>query len=246
MKALIFAAGFGSRLRPLTDNIPKAMVRVGGKTMLEWVAEKLIAAGVSDIVVNVHHRGRMLENFIFSLDYPGIRFHISDEKEKLLDTGGGLKKAESMLKGEGPFFIHNVDVLSDISLTSMLSTHLEKRPLATLAVSRRESSRRFLWQDGLLTGWENRISGERIFCREESLDGFEPLAFSGVHLVEPSVFELIKEKGAFSINSLYLRLAENHPIMAFRHDAGNWADIGTPEKLIRAGRLMAANPGIFR
>ncbi len=245
MKALIFAAGLGSRLRPLTDTLPKAMVRVGGVTMLERVALKLRDAGVGDIVVNVHHHGEVLKEYISGLDIPGVSFRVSDEGRRLLDTGGGLKKAATLIKGDEPFIIHNVDVLSDVDITDMLAFHKKNRPLATLAVSNRTTSRYFLWQKGMLAGWENTKSGERIVCRDGQLASLEVLAFSGIHIVEPDIFSLVEEEGVFPLNSLYLRLAPSHKIIAYRHDHSFWADIGSREKLKKAEEMLAENPGKF-
>ena len=165
MKAIILAAGLGSRLRPLTDNTPKALIEVGGKPLLLHAAEKLIAAGVSDIVVNIHHHGNMIQEFIEQLEYPGVKFHISDETDELLDTGGALKKAAPLLQGTAPFFIYNADILAGIDLKEMLAKHQKEKPLATLAVTRRQSSRFFLWNNGLLTGWINKRTGEQLWCR---------------------------------------------------------------------------------
>ena len=241
MKALIFAAGLGTRLRPLTDKLPKALVPVAGKPMLQWVTEKFIASGVTDIVVNVHHHPDMLIDFINNFNYPGIQFHISDERDQLLDTGGGLKKAEVYLNGPDPFIVHNADVLSNIDLRVMLDYHKRKKPLVTLAVSARKTSRHFLWAGCRLAGWENKISCEKILCQPNEKIILRQLAFSGIHVLDPKIFSLINETGSFPIKDLYLRLAASHHIAAYEHDPRHWFDIGSPEKLENAERMISTN-----
>ncbi len=246
MKAMIFAAGLGVRLKPHTLTKPKALVPLKGKPMLVWVAEKLIATGVTDIVVNIHHHGDALETFIRHLNYPGVRFHTSDEMAKLLDTGGGLKKAAGLLQGDEAICLYNSDVLCDINLADMLRFHNKHQPLATLAVTRRASSRHFLWLDGKLAGWENTTTGQKILCRDLANRQTKAMAFSGIHLVEPTLLPLITEGGRFSIRQLYLRLAKDYDLMAYEHDARYWADIGTPEKLEHAARLLEQYPERFQ
>ncbi len=244
MKAMIFAAGLGTRLKPLTDTLPKALVTVDGKPMLLHAAEKLMAAGVRDIIVNVHHHAGLLKTFVAGLDYPGIRFHISDETGQLMDTGGGLKKAAGSLKGEEAFFLYNADILCEIDLDDMLKEHRRQRPIATLAVSRRQTPRNFLWHEKRLAGWEDSRSGDRILCTDATREQLKAMAFSGIHLVEPHLLDLIREEGPFPITRLYLRLAKTYDIMAYEHKPGQWADIGTPDKLERA-REMVKNRKIY-
>ncbi len=239
MKAIILAAGLGSRLKPLTDKTPKALIEVGGKPLLLHAAEKLIAAGVSDIVVNIHHHGNMIKEFIAQLDYPGVKFHVSDETDELLDTGGAIKKAAPLLQGIHPFFIYNADVLAGIDLQDMLAKHEKEKPLATLAVTRRQSSRYFLWKDRQLVGWTNKSTANP---GSATFDGTEKLAFSGIHLADPSLLRLITETGRFSIKDLYLRLAPHHRIMPYLHDHRFWADTGTPEKLKKAEAMLQHMP----
>lgn len=241
MKALIFAAGLGTRLRPLTDKLPKALIPVAGKPMLQWVTEKLIASGVSEIVINVHHHPDFLIDYISNLKFPGIEFHVSDERDQLLDTGGGLKKAEVFLNGADPFIVHNADVLSNIDLNEMLAFHKRQESLATLAVSSRKTSRHFLWDGNHLAGWENNVSGEKILCQPYAKNELRPLAFSGIHILCPEIFSLISETGSFSIKDLYLRLAASHHIAAFEHDPHHWFDIGSPEKLENAERMISTD-----
>ena len=240
MKAMILAAGLGTRLRPYTNTTPKALIKVGAKTMLQRVAEKLIDAGASDIVVNIHHHAAQMKSFINKLKYPGVRFHISDETDLLLDTGGAIKKARHLLDGNQAFFVYNIDILCDIDLKMMLKVHTNSGPLATLAVSGRDASRYFLWKEGLLCGWQQVDTGETVLCHKNGLisGGMEKKAFSGIHILEPAIFNLMDEIGVFSIKDVYLRLASNHPIACFEHDHHAWIDIGTPEKLAHARKYF--------
>ncbi len=245
MKAMIFAAGPGSRLQPLTGSTPKALIPVDGKPMLLHVAEKLAAAGVTDIVVNVHHHAQQMKSTISQMAIPYTRFYVSDESETLLNTGGGLKKVAGVLHGNEPFFLYNADVLCDIDLGAMWEYHHTHRPLATLAVTKRRSSKYLLWQNHRLAGWVNDLTGEQVFSKTQYPAHTEKMAFSGIHLVEPKIFKLISENGPFSIIRLYLRLAKNHTILAYEHDPAYWADIGTTEKLKRAGKMAKDNPEKF-
>lgn len=243
---MILAAGLGTRLAPLTGNTPKALVNLGGKPMLQRVAEKLIAAGASTIVVNVHHQADQVVSFLEKLARPGVRYIVSDESVLLLDTGGGLKKAAPHLGGGGPVILHNADVLSDIDLKGMVSHHLASRAMATLAVSRRTSTRYFLWDaGGRLGGWENIANGERILCGSRSERDLERMAFSGIHVVDPRLFRHLPEADVFSINQVYLQLAAAHAVIRFVHDHRYWADIGTPEKLRQAAQLYDRERGRF-
>jgi N-acetyl-alpha-D-muramate 1-phosphate uridylyltransferase len=238
MKAMIFAAGLGTRLAPFTSQAPKALVPLGGKPMLQRVAEKLIDAGATTIVVNVHHYADQVADFLKGLNGPGVKFIISEESKLLLETGGGLKKAACHLGGVGPVILHNADVLSDIDLGGMVRQHLSSGAMATLAVSRRTSTRYFLWDEGgRLGGWENRTTGERIRCKEHSKTALEPMAFSGIHVIDVGLFRHFPEADVFSINQVYLRLAATHPVIRYVHDHRFWADIGTPDKLRQAEQL---------
>lgn len=238
MKAMIFAAGVGSRLKPLTDKTPKALIPVKGKPMLLWVAEKLINSGVNEIVVNVHYHADAMVAFIEKLNYPGVRFFISDESEELLDTGGGLVNAKNYLLNDQPFIVHNADVISDVSLTEMLELHQKEKALATLAVSKRNTSRYFLWHENRLAGWKNSKTGESIINPGFEEKSLQELAFSGIHIIDPRFLSLVDRSGPFSITKTYLELAQKQNIVAYRHDPARWADIGTPEKLKRAEEML--------
>lgn len=228
---MIFAAGLGTRLKPLTDSIPKALVEVNGISMLEHSINLLTKHGAKKIVVNAHHHADQIINFINSRNHFGIETVISDERDELLDTGGGLWKARKELESADPFFVVNADILSNINLSLMMEEHLKTNTLATLAVrERKESTRQLLFsENGSLGGWKNLKSGkEIIFQNNETL---VPLAFSGIHIISPEWFDLNKKSGKFSIIDSYLELGKTHTIKSFRHDEDYWFDVGSPEKL---------------
>ena len=229
MKAMILAAGVGSRLRPLTDDIPKALVDVGGVPVIERVVRRLQAADVTELVVNLFHLGDRIVEFLASKQDFGLRIAFTREAE-LLDTGGGLKNAARFFDDGRPFFLHNADVLSDIDLTQMLHFHRETDALATLAVQSRSSSRQLLFDhDGLLRG---RETPEGMEWAKGSVGSVEGLAFTGIHVIDPAIFSRMTETGVFPIIRSYLRLAgEGEKIAAYRADGSYWQDIGSREKL---------------
>lgn len=224
MKAMIFAAGLGTRLKPLTDNLPKALVPINGITLLEYAIEKLKKAGVTGIIINVHYLADKVEVFLKEKNNFGINICLSDEREELLNTGGGLKKALDFFDTV-PFFVYNVDILSNIDLRQMYDSHIENKALATLAVSRRKTSRYLLFNErNELCAWENRKTAEKKIINSESL--LSPLAFSGIQVVSPRIKNHLTENGAFSIIDAYLRLAKMHKIHAYDHTGDLWFDIG--------------------
>jgi N-acetyl-alpha-D-muramate 1-phosphate uridylyltransferase len=243
-KAMILAAGLGTRLQPITHNIPKALVELNGKSLLQRTVDKLIRSEIRTIVINIHHFPGLMRQAIENLDTNGVEIIISDESDMLLDTGGAILKAAKHLSGDEPFLVHNVDIISDISIPEMLKKHTDTRALATIAVSNRSSQRYFLWDNNRLCGWQNIKTGE-IIRKYLPNNSPEKLAFSCIHIINPIIFELMDEQGVFSINDVYLRLAESEKIMAYRHDPANWADIGTIEKLRAAEKLVLLNPGMF-
>lgn len=235
MKAMIFAAGLGTRLQPLTDDRPKAMVEFKGKPLLEHTIEKLRAAGVDHVVVNVHHFADMVIAFLRSKDF-GVKISISDERDELLDTGGGLRKAAELL-GDEPFFIHNVDILSGVDLQAMVDAHYEHNAMATVGIRQSASDRYFLQNgEGQLCGWGNATTGEQIVSRTS--DDLEPISFTGIHLVSGAFFNYIKPTGAVSIIDAYLKAAETENIYCFPCDDKPWMDVGTPEALKEAEALF--------
>ena len=237
MKAMILAAGLGTRLKPLTDNKPKALVELAGKTLLEHSIEKLVAAGVSDIIINVHHFHEMMKNFIQSLNYNGVSLSISDEKEILLDTGGGLWKAKDFFNDGQPFILYNVDIISDIDLIDFYKEHKKSESIATLAVTIRTAVRTFLWEDNKLCGWRNNNTGEEIISNNARKE-FLQMAFSGIHCINPQIFELYNADGVFSIKDVYLKIAKEQNIAAYLHNAENWYDTGTVENLRKAEQFV--------
>lgn len=239
MKAMIFAAGLGTRLKPITDFIPKALVEINGEPILGYQIKRLASFGFTTIVVNVHHHAEKVKSFLSTLKMPGVEVLISDESDLLLDTGGGLWKAARFLKGDEPFLVHNVDILSNINLRNVYQKHLQSEALASLVVSNRESSRRFLFNhDGFLRGWENSKSGERKLPCSET-ENLVPAAFSGIHVVDPSIFSLHNQQGVFSIVDVYLSLCGKHSIKAINPIDSMILDIGTPQKLEEANRLVS-------
>lgn len=237
---MIFAAGIGTRLRPLTDTTPKALIDVGGVPMLERVARRLVAAGATRIIVNVHHHAGQVIDFLRHLDL-GAETLVSDESDELLDTGGGLKKAAPLFTGDGTFLLHNADIFSDIDLMALREAHDARSPIATLAVMERDTSRYLLFdEEENLCGYGNRSTGLLRVARRPAGRTTE-LGFCGIHAISPRIFDRITETGAFSIIDLYLRLAgEGENVRGCRVDGATWIDIGKPEQLEGARRLTLA------
>ena len=226
MKAMILAAGLGSRMRPLTDTKPKALLEVNGVTLLERAIRHLQSAGISRMIINVHHFSDQIMNFLKEKNYFGCDITISDEHDQLLDTGGGLKKAAFFLNDDRPFIVRNVDLLSDLDFQKVIDFHYLNSAIATLVVRKRETSRYFLAdQTGQLVGWKNTATREEILVREPSgLTG--KYGFSGIQVLDSRIFSLINEEGKFSLTSLYLRLARDHKIVCYDDKDSNWKDVG--------------------
>jgi NDP-sugar pyrophosphorylase family protein len=248
MKAMILAAGLGTRLRPLTNDRPKALVEVGGRTLLEITLARLREFGVREAIVNVHHFADMVVDYLKTRDNFGMRIEISREEE-LLDTGGGLKKAawfflENSSRGDEPFLLHNVDVISTIDLGRMAEFHREHEALATLAVQKRETSRYLLFDERMqLCGKRAGRDGTSEMVRSSAQ--VQALAFSGVHAISPRIFEKMTEEGTFSITPMYLRLAAlGEKVLGFRADEYQWRDLGRGENVARAEEDMAS--GLLR
>jgi NDP-sugar pyrophosphorylase family protein len=250
MKAMILAAGLGTRLRPLTDDRPKALVTVAGRTLLEIALARLRVFGVHEVIVNTHHHAGMISDYLNANHNFGMRIELSHEP-LLLDTGGGLKNAASFFLGSSsspqePFILHNVDVLSTVDLARMVRFHADRAALATLAVQHRETSRYLLFdQHGQLCG---RRAGNKVTVSAEDphdemvRPAAEPhaFAFSGIHVISPCIFAKMQEQGAFSIIDAYLRLAaQEEKIVAFSADESYWRDLGRPASIIEAERDLA-------
>lgn len=239
MKAMVLAAGMGTRLKPLTDDRPKALVTLGGRTLLEITLERLRNAGVDEVIVNTHHFAEMMREYLHAHAGFGMRIEISHE-ENLLDTGGGLKKAAWFFLaggGDEPFLLHNVDVLTTIDLGRMVEAHRQRDSLATLAVAHRTTSRYLLFDEqGELCGRRVGDGAPEMVRRPRSV---EALAFAGIHVLSPRIFSKLDQEGAFSIIPAYLRLAgQGEKIAALCADEYRWRDLGTVASL-RAAEVEA-------
>ncbi|WP_265427469.1 nucleotidyltransferase family protein [Chryseobacterium sp. YIM B08800] len=236
MKALIFAAGKGTRLKPFTDHHPKALAKVNDVPLLERNIKYLKSFGITDFVINIHHFGDQIVTFLKKNDNFGCKIEISDESDELLETGGGLIFAKEFLNHGEDFLIMNADILTKINIDDFVSYHKEIKDFATLAVSDRESSRKLLFNDDLvLRGWLNVQTGEQRLA--EFNKGFRPLAFSGVHCINPVIFDKIKRTGKFSVMEEYLDLMQTEKIHGFVHDS-ILVDVGRPESVIEAEKYF--------
>ena len=232
-KAILFAAGLGTRLKPFTDNHPKALAVVNGKTLLERNINYLKSYGISEFVINVHHFADQIFDFLEENENFGVNIQVSDESDEVLETGGGLVKAKELL-GNQPFLVMNVDILTDLNISELMKFHLENQPLITVAVSDRESSRKLLFEENnQLKGWKNLNSGEEIIASENTLT---EKAFSGIHIIEPKIFEKMPGSGKFSIMKTYMELMKTDKILGYDHSGGILVDVGRPESVLEAER----------
>jgi len=244
MKAMILAAGEGSRLKPLTDKIPKALVEVKGKTLLEHTINYLKHFGVDEIVINVHHFAEQIVAYLKDKNNFNIRIEISDETDRLLDTGGGLKKASWFFNDKSSFFLTTVDVITNLDLNKLYQFHLKSGALATLAVKKRPSTREFLFdKDYCLCGWKNNLTGEEKLLVSKDAVKYS-IAFSTYHVINPVIFKLITEKDTFSMTDLYLRLAKEHTIKGFVHDESFWMEFGRIENIEKAEKSRVLEKAI--
>lgn len=234
MQAFIPAAGLGTRLFPFTEHRPKALVEVDGVPLLKIAIDNLTRQGISRIVVNVYHFADMICDYITNRSW-NAEVIISDERNQLLDTGGGLKKAASLFSNTEPILIHNVDVLSRIQFSDLYQNHKSENNFVTLAVCKRSTSRYLLFnQVRQLIGWSNQKSGEIKWVFSEDPQ-FEQLAFSGIAVVEPQTLELMPPcDRPYPIVPVYLDIAKNHRISYFQHRPQDWLDVGTPDRLLQA------------
>jgi NDP-sugar pyrophosphorylase family protein len=243
MRAMVLAAGLGTRLRPLSDDRPKALVEVAGRPLLEITLTRLRDFGIRDVIINAHHFAEKIANYLDGNKNFGMHIEISRE-DVLLDTGGGLKKAAHFFQHAGdekqPFILHNVDVISAIDFDGMVRFHGEHQALATLAVQERKTSRYLLFDD------ESRLCGRRpgkdgVTEITRPATNLESLAFCGIHVISPRFLGLMSEAGAFSIIASYLRLAgKGEKILGFRADEYYWRDLGTPENVARVAKELSA------
>ena len=261
MKAMILAAGLGTRLRPLTDDRPKALVKVAGKPMLYWVIARLARHGFTDIIINAHHFAEQIEAYSAAYDGPGVSLTVSVEEE-ILDTGGGVRKAAGFFDREEPFLVHNVDVLTDLDLSELMKAHRASETgsassahrasaahsasgaLVTLAVKGRKSSRHLLFDRvGRLGGWRSDVTGETLLVRPMA-DPVTPVPFMGVYAMTPAVLERMTDTGPFSIIDFFLDLAsadDGERVRAFRAEEARWADLGSVDRIASAERLFGTD-----
>lgn len=245
MKALLLAAGLGTRLKPFTDHHPKALARVNGKSLLEINIRNLQRFGIRDVVVNVHHFAGQITEMLRNENGFGSRVEISDESDAVLETGGGLKKAAPFFLNEKTFLVMNVDILSNFNLEEMVRQHRLSGGLATLAVQQRASSRYFLWDRQMrLRGWENVSTGDRNIPPVDpglapvKPGSLIPLAFSGIQLLERGIFDKIGRDGKFSLVDIYLDLCGREHIQGWDHTGDLLLDVGKPESLALAGQIF--------
>lgn len=243
MKAMVLAAGLGTRLRPLTESRPKALMEISGRTLLEITLERLRDFGIEEVIINVHHFADAISAYLEAKNNFGMRIELSREDDLLLDTGGGLKKAAWFFYDTPePFLLHNVDVVSTIDFGRMLEFHERQEALATLAVQNRASSRQLLFAtDGQLCGRRRAKYPDEVV---RPCDSVEPLAFTGIHIISPRMLAMITEDGVFSIVDVYLRLSgQGEKIVAFPADEYYWRDLGRMEDLNKAAEDL--NQGVL-
>ena len=237
MRAMILAAGLGTRLRPFTESHPKALAMVNGKSLLQRNLDYLANNGITDIIVNVHHFPDQILDALAANSTFGKHITISDESHEVLETGGGLLKAAWFFEDDIPFVLMNVDILTDLDIRSMIKSHLSSGAIATLAVSTRTTSRYFLFDvNGRLCGWRNVKTGEEKIVRERN-QYFEK-AFSGIHVISPKIFSFITFSGKFSMVDVYLDLAKTKDVVAYDHTGSKFIDVGKPESIAEAERIF--------
>ena len=229
MRAMILAAGLGTRLQPLTNNLPKALIKIREKTLLEIAIKTLVRNGFDKIIINVHHFAEKVISFIEQNNF-GADILISDERDKLLDTGGGLKKASRFFNDGKPFLLYNVDILSNLNLNNLYKVHLQSNSIATLIVRKRKSGRYLLFNsENILCGWKNTKTGELISACNKDLSN--EFAFSGIHIIDPKIFSLMPKDDAFSMIDLYLDIMKENKIIASIDNNSFWLDAGKTENL---------------
>jgi MurNAc alpha-1-phosphate uridylyltransferase len=229
MKAMIMAAGKGTRLGKITETIPKVLVDINGKSLLQRALETCVLHGFDDIIINVHYMADMVEEEIRRLNRSGYRITVSDERDLLLENGGGLYKARDFFDKE-PFLMYNADIVTDLNISALCQYHKKNNGLATLAVRNREGNRFLLVNsEGVLRGWCNKATGEKIIPGNDS-EKLSEIAFSSMQIIDPKIFNYMKE-GIYTIVTLYLELVSSHKIVTYRYDDGYWFNVGTPENL---------------
>jgi len=237
MKAMILAAGMGTRLGDICKDTPKILLDINGLTVLERILTKLSGHGFNDIVINVHHLAARIIDAVNELqDRIDVKISISDETDELLETGGGLYRVKDFF-GNKPFLVYNGDILTDLDLGKMIDYHMRKKALATVAVRHREGNRAFLVDDnGIIRGWTNRKSGVDIITIEQEMNLSE-IPSMAISVYDPGIFDYMEE-GKYTMTSIVLKATATGRVIAFRHDRGYWVDIGTPEQLEKARKLL--------
>ncbi len=234
---MIFAAGLGTRFKPWTGSHPKALALVNGKPLLQRNVEYLQAHGITDIIVNVHHFADQIEEAIQQAEGWGSNVTISDERDVVLETGGGLLKAKDFLIDNGPFVIMNVDILTNLDLSKLISFYQSRKPLVAFGVSDRKTSRNFLFDEEMqLCGWRNKTTGEEKISRQR--DVYIEMAYSCVAVFDPLVFDFIKQTGKFSLTETYLDLAREHTVLGYDHSGDQLVDVGRPESVAVAEAIF--------
>lgn len=242
MKALVFAAGLGTRLKPITDSMPKALVPINGIPLLKQVILKLKTAGVSEIIINIHHKGEQIIDYVQAENNFGIRIEFSDERDCLLDTGGGIKKAADFFDDDQPFFVHNVDILSDVDLNDFYSDFIRSGAMVGLFSSYRKTSRYLLFdQEDSLRAWKNETTGEvKPPGFSGDIQSLTPLAFNGIHILSPCFFRYLNDwTGRFSIIDAYLACADKIKIKAYHPENKRILDVGKIESLQEAEQFLS-------
>lgn len=242
MKAMLFAAGLGTRLKGFTANKPKALVEVNGKPLLYYAINYLKSYGITSIIINIHHYPDLIINYVKENNSFGINIEFSDERDMLLETGGGLLKAKHFFSDVDNFVVYNTDIYTTLNLDNAINMHSKTNSLATLVVRKRETSRYLLFSDdNLMCGWKNINTSEKIITRNET--NFNSYAFSGIQILSTKIFELLKDKEntKFSITKAYIELSKANKIMGFVDNSKYWIDAGKPETLAELSSIIKAN-----
>ncbi len=234
MKAFILAAGLGTRLGHITENTPKALVKVHGTEMLSLTINRLKNQGIDEFIINIHHQGQKIIDFLKKNNNFGVQIHISDEREQLLDTGGAILKARNFISGNEPVLIHNVDVISEVDLRDLRAYHTKLNALSTLCVRNRNTNRVLLFDKNmLLQGWKNNTTGEFKWSSSHP-DDYNAYAFSGIYLISSGFIGAMKQSGKFSIIDTWLSMAGQYKILGYVDKSDHWFDLGTPDKIKEA------------
>jgi NDP-sugar pyrophosphorylase family protein len=237
MKAMIFAAGLGTRFKPWTDIHPKALAMVNNKSLLQRNVEYLQQYGISDVVVNVHHFADQIIEAIEKNKGWGSNISISDERDEVLETGGGLLKARSLLESDEQFITINADILTDLPIDKLIAYHHSSKAIISFGITHRKSSRCFLFdEDNRLCGWQNNLTGEKKISIDK--EGLHQMAYSCVAVFDQKVFDLIPQIGKFSLTETYLSMAADHLILGYNHSGGKFIDVGKPESVAKAEAMF--------